>query len=286
MAFNVKKHDKVVDKALANIQADVFDSVKVLENAVAEIVAQELTPEMARPQILAAFAEQSETVKLAAQPLTTISEDFMGQSKAQTGPEDFQSQSQLLDLSSQELSNTMSSSGEDVVKTVVLGTVAGIGTAVLVNQVRGRISGIHMESNDADVRRDQRKLRKLVKTGASASAIAAVTGQIKRKLPGNVNTAASIVVKLNTAVEGVVGSYNGTYAKAQAARNNVETFEYVGGIMATSRPFCVSMVGSILNADDIQNIWDGEHWAGKEPGDPFVVRGGYNCRHYWVPVEE
>ena len=20
--------------------------------------------------------------------------------------------------------------------------------------------------------------------------------------------------------------------------------------------------------------------------DPFVVRGGYNCRHYWVPVEE
>ena len=286
MAFNVKKHDKVVDKALANIKADVLDNVKALENRVADIVAQELTPEMVRPQILAAFAEQSQTVKDAAQPLTTISEDFMTQSKRPAGPEDYQSQSQLLDLSSEELSNTMSSAGEDVVKTVVLGTVAGIGTATLVAQARGRISGVQMDSTDPDVRREQRNLRKLVKDGASAAVVAQATNKLKRKLPGSVNTAGSIAVKLTTSVDNVVGSYNGTYAKAQATRNGVEEFEYVGGVMATSRPFCVSMVGSIMNAEDIQNLWDGSGWAGKEPGDPFVVRGGYNCRHYWVPVEE
>ena len=286
MAFNVKKHDRVVDKAIETIKADVFDNVKALENKVADIIALELPPEMVRPQILAAFAEQSQTVKDAAQPLTTISEDFMTQSSTPAGPEDFQSQSQLLDLSSEELSNAISSSGEDVVKTVVLGTVAGLGTATLIAQARGRISGVQMDSTDPDVRREQRNLRKLVKGGASAALVTQSTNKLRRMLPGSVNTAGSIAVKLTTTADNVVGSYNGTYAKAQATRNGVEEFEYVGGIMATSRPFCVSMVGSIMNAEDIQNLWDGSSWAGKEPGDPFVVRGGYNCRHYWVPVEE
>jgi len=286
LAFNVKKHDRVVDKAIETIKADVFDNVKALENKVADIIALELPPEMVRPQILAAFAEQSQTVKDAAQPLTTISEDFMTQSKTPAGPADFQSQSQLLDLSSEELSNVISSSGEDVVKTVVLGTVAGLGTATLVAQARGRISGVQMDSTDPDVRREQRNLRKLVKTGASAALVTQSTNKLRRMLPGSVNTAGSIAVKLTTTADNVVGSFNGTYAKAQASRNGVENFEYVGGVMATSRPFCVSMVGSIMNAEDIQNLWDGSSWAGKEPGDPFVVRGGYNCRHYWVPVEE
>lgn len=286
MAFNVKKHDRVVDKAIETIKADVFDNVKALENKVADIIALELPPEMVRPQILAAFAEQSQTVKDAAQPLTTISEDFMTQSKTPAGPADFQSQSQLLDLSSEELSNAISSSGEDVVKTVVLGTVAGLGTATIVAQARGRISGVQMDSTDPDVRREQRNLRKLVKTGASAALVTQSTNKLRRMLPGSVNTAGSIAVKLTTTADNVVGSFNGTYAKAQASRNGVENFEYVGGVMATSRPFCVSMVGSRMNAEDIQNLWDGSSWAGKEPGDPFVVRGGYNCRHYWVPVEE
>lgn len=268
------------------MKADVFDIVKALENEVADIVALNQSPEMVRPQILAAVEKHSQTVKDAAQPLTTISEDFMTQSSAPTGPEDFQSQSQLLELSSQELSNAMSSSGEDIVKTVVLGSVAGLTGAALIDQARGRISGIQMDSTDPDVRKEQRKLRKLVKTGASAAAVTQSTNKLKRMLPGSVNTAGSIAVKLTTSVDNVVGSYNGTYAKAQGTRNGVEQFEYVGGVMATSRPFCVSMVGSIMNAEDIQNLWDGSSWAGKEPGDPFVVRGGYNCRHYWVPVEE
>ena len=286
MAFNVKKHDKIVDQALTDMKADVFDIVKALENEVADIVALNQSPEMVRPQILAAVEKHSQTVKDAAQPLTTISEDFMTQSSAPAGPEDYQSQSQLLELSSQELANAMSSSGEDIVKTVVLGTVAGLSGAALIDQARGRISGIQMDSTDPDVRREQRKLRKLVKSGASGASVTATTNKLKRMLPGSVNTAGSIAVKLTTSVDNVVGSYNGTYAKAQGSRNGVEQFEYVGGVMATSRPFCVSMVGSIMNAEDIQNLWDGSSWAGKEPGDPFVVRGGYNCRHYWVPVEE
>ena len=124
----------------------------------------------------------------------------------------------------------MSGSGEDIVKTVVLGSVAGLSTAALINQARGRISGVQMDSTDPDVRREQRNLRKLVKTGASAALVTQSTNKLRRMLPGSVNTAGSIAVKLTTTADNVVGSFNGTYAKAQATRNGVENFEYVGGV--------------------------------------------------------
>lgn len=63
-------------------------------------------------------------------------------------------------------------------------------------------------------------------------------------------------------------------------------FTYVGGVVEESRDFCRRMDGQTLTEQEIRDIWASESWQGKEPGDPFVVRGGYNCRHMWVPVEE
>tara|TARA_R110002167_G_scaffold239894_3_gene445069 strand:+ start:3383 stop:4255 length:873 start_codon:yes stop_codon:yes gene_type:complete len=286
LAFNVKKHDKILANTLEDIQSGVFDNVKALENEVADIVALGLAPEQVRPQIMQAFGRSSESVKTQAAPLTNLSQDFLNQSSVPADNADLQSESTLLNLSEQTLSSTMNSSGEDVVQTVVLATVAGLATQIIVDQVRGRIAGINMDSNNPDVRREQRKLRKMMKTGGYTGAqYASQQSKIKGLLPGNVNTAASLAVKMNTASDSVVGSFNGTFAKSRATRQEVEMFEYVGGIMATSRPFCISMVGSRMSADEINEVWDGSSWAGKEPGDPFVVRGGYNCNHYWVPIE-
>lgn len=286
MAFNTKKHDKVLNNTLEEIESGVFDTVKSLENEIAELVAQGLPAESIRPQIMAAFNRYSQTVKSVAQPLTDLSQDYLDQSILATGPEDYQTQSQLLAQSEATLSSTLESSSEDVVNTVVLGTIAGLTGAVLINQARGRISGIQMESNDPEVRRNQRKLRKMKKKGGyTAAEYAAVAAAIKRGLPGDVNTAASLATKMSTAGESVVGSFDGTFAKARATRLGIEKFRYEGGIIETSRPFCKSMIGREMSRETIQSLWASGSWAGKEPGDAFVVRGGYNCRHYWVPIE-
>jgi len=286
LAFNTKKHDKVLNNTLEEIESGVFDTVKSLENEIAELVAQGLPAESIRPQIMAAFNRYSQTVKSVAQPLTDLSQDYLDQSILSTGPEDYQTQSQLLAQSQATLSSTLESSGEDVVNTVVLGTIAGLTGALLINQARGRISGIQMESNDPGVRRNQRKLRKMKKTGGyTAAEYAAVVAAIKRGLPGDVNTAASLATKMSTAGESVVGSFDGTFAKARATRLGIEKFRYEGGIIETTRPFCKSMIGREMSREAIQSLWASGSWAGKEPGDAFVVRGGYNCRHYWVPIE-
>lgn len=285
MAFNVKKHDKVYDRALEEIQENVFDNVKALENEVADIVAQGLPPEQVRPVIMQTFTKHANEVKASASPLTNLSQDFLEQSDLPISPEDFTSESALLDLSANELAATIESGSEDVVKTVVLATVAGVAGEQIINQVRGRISGVQMESTDPNVRRQQRKLNKMMKKGATGAELAAQVAVIKRVLPGNVNTAASVATAMKTVVNNVVGEFNGTYAKNRATRNNVEMFEYVGPVDGLSRPFCADMAGARMSAEEIQNVWDSSGWAGKEPGDPFVVRGGYNCRHYWIPIE-
>ena len=35
--------------------------------------------------------------------------------------------------------------------------------------------------------------------------------------------------------------------------------------------------------EEIEEIWSGS-WAGKIDGNPFIVRGGYNCRHRFRAV--
>lgn len=285
MAFNTKKHDKVLQRTLDEIQSGVFDTVKSLENEIAELVAQGLPVEVVRPQIMAAFTRYSDSVRSVAKPLVNISADYMEQSRFAVDAQDLVAQNTILSQSEATLETTMSGMNEEVVSTVVLGTVAGLGTAALANQVRGRISGIQMESTDPDVRREQRKLRKMMKQGATAAELAVVTAAIKRKLPGNVNTSASLATRMSTASESVVGSFDGTFSKARATRLGIERFRYEGGIIETSRPFCRGMLGREMTRDDIQSLWASDSWAGKEPGDPFVVRGGYNCLHYWVPIE-
>lgn len=278
--FNVKKHDRVLENTLEEVQAGVFDNAKALESEVAELVSQGLPVEALRPQISQAFGRHAESVRASANSLRDVSTDLLDQSSLPVEPADYVAESALLQSSQDELANTVASASEDVIKTAVLGTVAGVATAALVNQVRGRISGVHMDSNDPEVKRLQRKLRK-----ASGDEASKLQAQIKNKLPGDVNTAAALATVLSGKAESVVGSFNGAFSKSRAQRQGIERFEYAGGLMATSRPFCRSMLGLQMTDEEIQNIWNGETWAGKEPGDPYVVRGGYNCQHYWVPVE-
>lgn len=286
MAFSTKKHDKVLQSTLDEIDAGVFDNVKALENEIAELVAQGLPVEMVRPQIITAFNRYSETVKSVAQPLTDISQDFINQSDLPTDIADQSIEHTLLTTSQNTLSTTLNSMSEDVVSTVVLATVAGLGINSIVNQVRGRISGIQMDTNKPSIRKLQRKLRKMQLTpGVDAKEIAATVAAIRALLPADVNTSASLITRMKNAVDSVVGSFDGAFAKARATRLGITRFTYSGGLIETSRPFCREMLGKSLDIDEIQNIWSSRNWKGKEPGDPFVVRGGYNCRHYWVPIE-
>jgi hypothetical protein len=71
-----------------------------------------------------------------------------------------------------------------------------------------------------------------------------------------------------------------TLKKAEDA--GVENFLYYGNLINTSRDFCIARVGKTFTKDEIEAMGS-LTWQGKS-GPPLTNRGGYNCRHHWVPV--
>lgn len=61
-----------------------------------------------------------------------------------------------------------------------------------------------------------------------------------------------------------------------------ERWKYYGSVIRDSREFCQKHAGKVYTEEEIRDIWQGD-WRGKAPGDPFIVRGGYNCRHHFRP---
>lgn len=74
-------------------------------------------------------------------------------------------------------------------------------------------------------------------------------------------------------------SINVNIGKASGAKK----WKYYGGRIAETREHCLKHIGKVYTEEEIKQKWKGD-WAGKAEGDPFVVRGGYNCRHHWGPV--
>jgi hypothetical protein len=81
----------------------------------------------------------------------------------------------------------------------------------------------------------------------------------------------------------------------------LEWFEYLGGEIPTTRPFCEHREGGIYHRGEIEAWGAGKNsagindirngtWAGRIDGTDsksiFTFVGGWNCRHYLVPVPD
>jgi len=63
---------------------------------------------------------------------------------------------------------------------------------------------------------------------------------------------------------------------------------YLGNVIPTTRDHCRLVRqgrydkrnGGLFTKDEVRKLWK-RNWKGKKGGDPFIVRGGYNCRHQW-----
>jgi len=76
-------------------------------------------------------------------------------------------------------------------------------------------------------------------------------------------------------------NFHNSVTLKKAADAGMDVFIYYGNVMATTRPFCSERVMKKFTRKEIDS-WTFP-WAGKS-GPAMTHRGGYNCRHHWVPV--
>ena len=81
-----------------------------------------------------------------------------------------------------------------------------------------------------------------------------------------------------------VMQFHGQFTIKKAKDSGLNHFRYTGTLVRDSRPFCQKMVNKTLTEKEVRDKWNTESWAGKSTGDPFIVRGGYRCRHTWIPT--
>ena len=70
----------------------------------------------------------------------------------------------------------------------------------------------------------------------------------------------------------------------KAEKIGLKQFIFYGDIIKDSRPFCVKHAGEIMDDKRIA-LLDKNTWRGKS-GPLKTHRGGYNCRHQFVPIQE
>ncbi len=158
-------------------------------------------------------------------------------------------------------------------------TLTGRSKNDLIKELRGQINGVYQQADDEEAR----QLVEIAQTATGQRQQDAIDKlhsiYARDRLGNNMRRYATQMANDSLA------QYSASITKATANEAGITKFQYYGDVIRDSREFCRNNVGKTFTEEEIESKWQGS-WAGKAPGDPFIVRGGYNCRHHWLPIVE
>ena len=170
-------------------------------------------------------------------------------------------------------------------------TLLGSEFTVLEKELRQIINGIYASSNDPEINRLVKfiKKNKNVKRMQSKvdTAVATLQSKFARDRAGE-NMKRYAGQLLNDSLRDFDATLN--FNKSNDA--GLTYVKYYGDIIPTTREICRNLVNGVYNKrkgglftiDEVRRLWNSTSWGGKKSGNPLVVRGGYNCRHQWSYV--
>jgi len=170
-------------------------------------------------------------------------------------------------------------------------TLLGSEFTVLEKELRQTINGIYASSNDPEINRLVKfvKKNKNVKRMQSKvdTAVATLQSKFARDRAGE-NMKRYAGQLLNDSLRDFDATLN--FNKSNDA--GLTYVKYYGDIIPTSRTHCKRIISGVYNRrkgglftiDEVTKLWNSTSWGGKKSGNPLVVRGGYNCRHQWSYV--
>ena len=192
---------------------------------------------------------------------------------------DLQVIQQLKKLSFSQFQNLGNEFVNTLANEVYQSTLTGRPVTEMVQTLKSKINGIYQQS-------DNKKAQELVdyiannpngaEVDTAVSELQTIYG--RDRLGDNLNRYATQIVQ-----DSLMG-FDGQFAKYRADQLGLTSYVYYGSLVRDSREFCIENANKIFTEEEIRDKWANETWQGKAQGDPFVVRGGYNCRHHFQPV--
>ena len=204
-------------------------------------------------------------------------------------PEEFKQITELDLTTIQQLKRTAFLPFEDVgnefvnelAQEVYNSTLTGTSTDEMISNLRGKINGVYQSTDDQEA---QELVDFIAENPDKTQQVKEATTRLQTiygrdRLGNNFRRYASQLVQ-----DSVMG-FDGQFAKYRAEELGLKHFKYSGTSVRDTRDFCRRNVNKVYSEDEIRRIWSTQTWQDKAQGDPFVVRGGYNCRHHWQPTD-
>jgi len=154
--------------------------------------------------------------------------------------------------------------------------------AEIYNQTAAQVAQLRNEVVASVENQIQTEQQSIIETIVLAAIAGAALVPILRQLRQTIARARG---RITRAFDFAARSFDGAFTLIKATLAGVDSFRYVGGTIPTTRDFCRTHTGKTMTRQEITRIWRNQTWGGKAPGNPFIVRGGYNCRHMFVPVK-
>ena len=161
--------------------------------------------------------------------------------------------------------------------------IAGRPFEDMVSNIRSHINGVYKQSNSREINElvdfiNENKFDNAKKAQVEEAIRKLHTQYASDRAGNNLRRYAGQIAHDS------VMQFHGQFTVAKAKEAGIDKFTYTGTLVRDSREFCQRMLNKVLTEEQIREIWNTQGWAGKSTGDPFIVRGGYRCRHTWIPT--
>jgi len=284
------QHEQRIIDVLYRLEEDVIREVTRATGGklVSQRLAIQLQPAI-RNLVETTFLDEADTIineeynKIAKEVLDTFGEMPI--------PKKFKSLTEV-DLTTLNALKTQSFSGfEDIAERflkvindeVYQSTIAGRPFEDMVTNIRSHINGVYKRSNVAEINElvdfiNENKFDNAKKAEIEEAVRKLHTQYASDRAGNNLRRYASQIAHDS------VMQFHGQFTVAKAKDAGLTHYRYTGTLVRDSRPFCRDMLNKTLTENEIRDIWNNQGWQGKSTGDPFIVRGGYRCRHTWIPT--
>ena len=288
-AEQIQKHSEIIDEVLNGFDDYMDSASKVLENRIAKRILETKTKDELSALRVAINDDFEELISLKVRDymkeFDKIAVDTTKMVGDEITPLDNRVASELKAQAYQTIDESVKTGRENVNSQIIIGAIAGVGIQSIAQNSRHAISGLFIQVDDIETTLLQNKLTRLRKaTKRKEDDIAKAYTALKKKFAG-VNVGSSMNNTVKREMHDKVMDFDAVFIKHRAEQAGLTKFKYTGSIIAESRDFCVRNVGRTFTKAEAQSLWSSQSWKGKRNGDPFVVRGGHNCRHFWIPVD-
>ena len=155
--------------------------------------------------------------------------------------------------------------------------IVGVPVDQLIKELRQSINGVYIQSDQAEIQR----LVEIANAGGDDAEEAVRTLHQKYASDRTGNNMRRYARQM---VHDSLMQFDSSINVAAGREIGADRWKYYGGIVERSRDWCIKHKDRTFSEDEIRDLWANNDWKGKAPGDPFLVRGGYNCQHHWRPV--